>query len=165
MSVGVKMLKQMRHQMEAKGGAPTWAQSVKIALQEEPIQVEADVSAYDTLGVALRGLRVRGDSDAPLEKLAQAIGERVTYLWEPLALIEQDLERERVQMRSAPPLIEDGAIEFYAGDLTRQAVRLTRYRQESGQRRRDRVAITLTHEIFRRLVDDLAGILHTPARE
>lgn len=170
MSVGAKTLEQIRQPIEAEGGGPTQENPLKVTVEEGPARVEAEVSAFDTLGLALRALTVQGDNDAaPLETLAQTISERVTYLWEPLALIERDLEREQVQMRSAPPLVEEKAIEFYEGELMRRdgtpRMRLVRYRQENNETRRKRIPITLTQAAFRRLVDDLSAILGTPATE
>jgi len=170
MSVGTKMLERMRNLIQEGDSTPTQQRPLTVALQEEHTGVEAEVYAFDTLGVSLRGLTVWGDHrDAALEMLAQTISRHVTYLWEPLALIERDLEREEVQMRSAPPLVEDKAIEFYEGWLTRcdgaPRFRLVRYRRQNGESRRTSMHITLTHEVFRRLVDDLASILQAPEPE
>ncbi|MFQ5854799.1 MAG: hypothetical protein ACE5LU_04030 [Anaerolineae bacterium] len=164
MSVGFKILERMRYFIDVEGNTPTQEQPFTVALREGHIGVEAEVIAYDSLGVALHGLTVWGDGrEASLEALAQTISRRVTYLWEPLALIERDLEREQVQMRSAPPLIEDKTVEYYEAMLTRQEgsprIHMARYRQQNGQTRRVRVPITLTHQVFRRLVDDLVTIL------
>jgi hypothetical protein len=160
----------MRHLIQEGDSTPTQQRPLAVALQEEHTRVEAEVYAFDTLGVSLRGLTVWGNHrDAALEVLAQTISRQVTYLWEPLALIERDLEREEVQMRSAPPLVEDQAIEFYEGWLTRRdgapRFHLVRYRRQNGEPRRTSVQFTLTHEVFRRLVDDLASILQAPEPE
>lgn len=170
MTNGAKTLERIRYSVQVEGTTPTYDRPLTVALHEEHTGVEAEVCAYDSLGVALHGLTVWGDNRAAsLETLAKTISERVTYLWEPLALIERDLEREQVQMRSAPPLIEDKAIEFYEGQLTRQAgsprIHMARYRRENGQARRVRVPVILTHAIFRRLVDDLSTILRAPETE
>lgn len=168
MRVGAKMLERMRHLIEKEENTPSPEKMLTVTLREGPIEVKAEVSSYDSLGVALHALTVSGDnSDTALETLAQTISQRITYLWEPLALIERDLEREQAQLRSAPPLIEDKTIEFYEGQLFRQdgslRIHLVRYRQRRGQMRRDRIPILLTHEVFRRLVDSLAGILRSQA--
>jgi hypothetical protein len=170
MSIGVRMLERMQHSFEVEGNLPTQDEPSVVTLGTGSRAVRAEVCAYDSLGVALHTLSVVGDnSDTPLEELAQSISRRVRYLWEPLALIERDLERDQVQMRSVPPLIEDDTIEFYEGLLTRQNgashLHLVRYRQPKGQGRRTRMPITLTHDIFRRLVNDLSAILQTPETE
>lgn len=169
MSIGTKILERMQQQIEVEGVASDQARPTKVALREGPIRVEAEISAYDTLGVAVHALTMWGNNDASLQTLAKTISERVTYLWEPLALIERDLEHQTAQMRSAPPLVEETAIEFYEGELSRQdgtlRMRLVRYRQENGERRRTGETIKLTHEAFRRLVDDMAGILRAPQSE
>lgn len=170
MSVGAKMLDRMSYLSQEGDTPPTHENPLTVALQEEHASVEAEVYAFDRLGVSLRGLTILGDNrDAGLEALAQTINQRVTYLSEPVALVERDLDREEVQMRSAPPLADDRAIEFYEGRLTRQDgsphLHLVRYRQEHGEPRRVGMPITLTHNVFRRLVDDLAAILRAPATD
>ena len=170
MSIGSKMLEQMRQIIASEGNAPSTEHPLAVTLAEEHAGVVAEVRAFDSLALSLNSLTVWGDHrDASLEALAQDISRQVTYLWEPLALIERDLEREEVQMRSAPPLVEEKAIEFYEGRLTRQAgnprLHLVRYRRSNGERRRLSVPITLTHDQFRRLIDDLATILRAPAAE
>lgn len=167
MRVGAKMLERIQHLIESEGNTLPRTKPLTVALREGPIEVKAEVSSHDSLGTALYALTMAGDhSDAPLEMLAQEISERVTYLWEPLALIERDPERGKAQMRSAPPLVEDEIIEFYEAQLSRQdgspRIRFIRYRQANRQARRTRVPITLTHEVFRRLVDDLATTLRAP---
>lgn len=164
MNIGAKMLKQMQHLIDAHADAPAPAKPLDLTLREGPIQVQAQVSAYDTLGVALQTLTIQSHAgSASLEAVARAIHERVTYLWEPLALIERDLEREQAQMRSAPPRVDDAAIEFYEGELSRQngalQLRLLRYRRKNDQTRSEQIPLTLTHAVCRRLTDDVAGIL------
>ena len=164
------MLERVRQVIQEGGNTPTQAKPLTVTLQEGHAGVEAEVFAFDTLGVSLRGLTVSGDNrEASLETLAQTISRHVTYLWEPLALIERDLEREEVQMRSAPPLVEDKTIAFYEGRLTRRdgspRFHLARWRRQNGGPGRARLPIVLTHQVFCRLVDDLAGILRAPEPE
>lgn len=167
MSVGFKTLERVRYFIEVEGNTPTSEQPFAVALRDADSRVEVEVVAYDTLAMALSGLTVWGDNaETSLEELAQSISQRVTYLWEPLALIERDLELEEVQMRSAPPLIDDDAIEFYECRLTRTdgspQAHLVRYRRQNGGGRRVTVPITVTHQVFQRLVDDLTAILRAP---
>ena len=162
------MLERIQHVIELEGITPAEDQPLMVAWRNGQIEVTAEVCAYDGLGVSVHALTVQGDrSDVPLEGLATIISERVTYLWESLALIE--LDREQVQMRSAPPLAEGKTIAFYEGQLTRQAgssrLHLIRCRHQTGEARRTRIPITLTHETFRRLVNDLGTILQMPESE
>lgn len=167
MNVGARTLEQIRHAIQDSGYAPAPDRPLTVALDEEGTRVEAQVLAYDSLGVAVQGLTVWGDNRvASLEALSKTISQRVTYLWEPLALIERDLERDEVQIRSAPPLAEDKTVEFFEGRLTRHdgslRLHLVRLRQADRQARRANVPITVTHQVFRRLVNDLAAILRAP---
>lgn len=164
------MLERMSYLIQEGDTTPTHEKPLTVAVQEEHAGVEAEVYAFDRLGVSLSGLTVWGDNrDVDLEGLARTINQRVTYLSEPVALVERDLERQEVQMRSAPPLAGDRAIEFYEGRLTRQdgspRLHLARYRHEHGEPRRAPVPMTITHQVFQLLVDDLATILQVPQTE
>lgn len=172
MNVGSEMAARMRYFFEVEGNTPAREQPFTIGLCRDDARVEVEVVAYDSLAVALQQLKVWGDpGDASLEKLAATIGERVTYLSEPLALIERDIERRQAQLRSRPPFVRDETIEFYEGQLmgeeggaqdTAVCFQLVRYRQPKGQRHRTRIPMTLTHEVFQHLVADLATILRSP---
>lgn len=167
MSIGTSVLEEIHATIDRRGETPTAAQPLRVRVDATPTAVEVEVRAYDTLAVAVNRLEVWGDSSAALELLAQAISRTVSYLWEPLAMIERDRDLNRVAMRSAPPLVEDDTVEFYHGELTRSAhgvhFDLVRLRQANGERRRTGTPLTLTHATLRRLIDDLAAILRAEA--
>jgi hypothetical protein len=165
MSIGATTLEKIRTAIAVEGGTPIEVYPVDVRITSDSATVEAEVRAYDTLAVALNHLDVQGDSATAPERLAQTISQTVGYLWEPLAMIERDLETGRVEMRSAPPLIKGSDIEFYRGELMPQAegvrLHLIRLRQTDDDRRRTQIPLVLTHATLRRLIDDLAAILGT----
>lgn len=167
MTIGARTLEQIHTAIDVRGETPTAARPLGVNVAANSARVETEVRAYDTLAVALNHLDVWGDSATATVRLAQAISQTISYLWEPLAMIERDLDMDRVEMRSAPPLVEDGDIEFYHGELTRHAegvhFHLVRLRQTDGDRRRTQIPVTLTHATLRRLIDDLATILDIKA--
>ena len=167
MHIGATIVERTRQFIALEGTPLSFEQPLAMGVQEGSVRVEAEVCALDSLGIALRGLTAWGDAQGmALHTLAETIAERITYLPERLAPIERDLERGVVQMRSAPPLVENSSVEYYEITLTRSAdqtrMHLARYRREDGQRRRRSVPIVLTHGLFQRLADDLAALLHTP---
>jgi hypothetical protein len=159
------MLEWMNHFIEVEGNKLAEDNPLSVTFSAGPVEVQAEVSAYDSLAMALNALMVSSArSDLSLEAVAQSIAQRITYLWESLVLIEKDIERDEVLMRSAPPFIEDGAVIFCQARLVREAgctkIHLTRHQQLKGQARRRSFPIMVTHEVFRRLVDDLSTALH-----
>ena len=170
MQVGNQLLGKIQQFIEQEGRKPTPDAPLSVRVQAGTTKVEAQVSAFDSLGVAFRTLEIsRENPQTSLEAIAQTASDRITYLWEPLALLERDLDRERIQLRSSPPYVDSEAIAFYEARLSRQNgrvhVQMTRYRQVKGQKRRAQIPVTLTHEAFQRLVNDLDLALSTSETE
>ncbi len=91
---------------------------------------------------------------ASLQLASQSLCNRVNYLLEPISPIETDADSCIVQMRSSPPQQNDTARNYYELILRRGgSIALYRYEKQPGAIR-SRVAVTLTHEVLGRLVDD-----------
>ncbi|HEX5105303.1 MAG TPA: hypothetical protein VFV87_15895, partial [Pirellulaceae bacterium] len=70
-------------------------------------RIEADLVAVDAIGCSFQTLAHSTDklAGADLEKLkeiSEALTSRLTYLLEPIGLIEADVDRCAVQLRSSP---------------------------------------------------------------
>lgn len=166
MRIGTTLLERTRQVMEMEGLTVSYEQPLAVAIRQNEVRVEAEICALDHLGIAFQGLRLWGNAaHAELDTLAEAIAERVTYLPERLAPIEHDPERGIVQMRSAPPFVENGDVEYFELTLSRNGeetcLHLARHRRPEGRRRREGVTIVLTQQLFQRLVDDLAALLRS----
>ena len=96
-------------------------------------------------------------ADASLDEL-KAISEtltgKLTYLLEPIGVVEADADRCSVQLRSSPPQKGEDGTSYYelmvrrGGDIT-----LSRYSKKSGQLRQI-VPAHVTREVLGRLADD-----------
>ena len=167
MNIGTTLLNKVRNAIDGESQSLIVGQPLVVSIHANSAAIEARVNAFDTLGIALSGLVIQNPiGTSRLDDLARTVCERITYLWEPLMLIEYDLDQRRADMRSAPPFVDDEVISYYEGQLTEQngsaSLKLSRFAKSKHAQRRSEVPLTLTHEAFRRLVDDLHDILQDP---
>lgn len=121
--------------------------------------VEADLVGVDAIGCAFQTLAYTTDKLAAatldeLKAISQTLTAKLTYLLEPIGLVEADSDRCSVQLRSSPPQKNDDGTSYYelmvrkGGDIT-----LSRYSKKSGQLRQI-VPAQVTREVLGRLADD-----------
>ncbi|MCB0195143.1 MAG: hypothetical protein KDJ65_24560, partial [Anaerolineae bacterium] len=128
------------------------------------------VADYDRFSVALRHLEIFNKSttvDADevktyLQQSAEAIVEALTYLEEPLELLELDPAEGIAQIRSNPPLSNADENEVTYWELFLRAtphahVRLTRYHWSADTGDRNIVAYPATFTTLGRIAEDLAN--------
>jgi hypothetical protein len=122
-------------------------------------RVEADLVAVDCIGCAFQtlGLSTSKLADMSLDDLkniSDALISRLTYLLEPIGIVEADADRCSVQMRSNPPKKGEDETSYYelmvrrGGDIT-----LSRYSKKSGQLRQI-IPAQVTREVLTRLAED-----------
>jgi hypothetical protein len=124
-------------------------------------RIECDLSAVDGIGCSLDQFsfhsgRLTGASLEKLKKIGEDLTRRVTYLLEPIAIIEIDAEGITVQLRSAPPSQENGVTSYYELTINQGGLNLRRYESQSGQPRQA-VPAHFTHEALRRLAKDVVA--------
>jgi hypothetical protein len=100
--------------------------------------------------------------NAQLSALADAVIARLSYLEEPLALVEADAGEGQAQLRSSPPLREDGTISYWevaisAGADT--ALSLARYHWSPEMPERESLPYPAASPQLGRLADSLAAAL------
>ena len=122
-------------------------------------RVEADLVAVDAIGCSFQtlGLSTGKLASASLDEL-KAISEtltgKLTYLLEPIGLVEADADRCSIQLRSNPPKKGEDETSYYelmvrrGGDIT-----LSRYSKKTGQLRQI-IPANVTREVLGRLADD-----------
>jgi hypothetical protein len=122
-------------------------------------RVEADLVAVDAIGCSFQTLaystdKLAGASLEDLKRISEALTAKLTYLLEPMGLVEADADRCSVQLRSNPPQKGDDGTTYYelmvrkGGDLT-----LSRYRKQPGVLR-EIITANVTREVLARLADD-----------
>ena len=127
------------------------------------VEVSVDFTAVDTLSCAVSELRIsksalRGATDAELQAWAGEVVRRVTYLLEPLAVLEYDAASQSVLVRSQPPTQTPDAIMYYEAVVGAPGhLSLKRYSAPKSDPGRQTVDLHMTHEVLRRLVEDLAA--------
>ena len=96
---------------------------------------------------------------AKLETIAASLAKRLTYLLEPISLLETDAESVSIQMRSNPPQVGDDGRSYYELLVRRGGeVTLRRYHKAAGQPRQV-IAAHVTREVLARLADDFVGVV------
>jgi hypothetical protein len=122
-------------------------------------RIEADLVAVDAIGCSFQtlGLSTPKLATAGLDEL-KAISEtltgKLTYLLEPIGLVEADADRCSIQLRSNPPKKGEDETSYYelmvrrGGDIT-----LSRYSKKTGQLRQI-IPANVTREVLGRLADD-----------
>ncbi len=134
-----------------------------VTVEDGPSRLTLDLTALDTVGVAFDTLefvatdRTDWSSDA-LRAWGERLAARVTYLLEPLKVIEIDAGGGEVQIRSQAPTVRAQQRGFYEVRLYKQgSLRMERFVYNDATRERQRTACQLTREVVERLADDIAA--------
>jgi hypothetical protein len=97
-------------------------------------------------------------SPQALKDWADRLTKRVTYLMEPLKVIEIDAAGGEVQVRSQSPTPRIDERGYYEMRLFRNgSLRLERFAYDDASRQRRAVPCQLTREVLERLADDVAA--------
>lgn len=144
-----------------------WASSVPqtIAVRDQTVNCELDVTAIDRLSCSLAEIRLGGPflaqaSYAQLQDWARNFSRKITYLLEELGPLEFDPQSGQVLVRSLKPdTLPDGTayfevlLELQTGTM----FSMRRYRYIKGQPGRDDIEMHLTIEVLCKLLDDLVA--------
>ncbi len=95
-----------------------------------------------------------------LNKQADAIQKRITFLLEDFKLIEMDTRNKRAQLRSYPPYTEENSKYYYEIVLDEGSkLHFQRYEYSMDKKRYEKITSNLTVETFERLINELVDIL------
>jgi hypothetical protein len=137
-----------------------------LQVDAEAGRIEADLLAVDAIGCAFQtlGLSTGKLADAALDDLksiSEALTGKLTYLLEPIGVVEADADRCSIQLRSSPPQKGEDETSYYelmvrrGGDIT-----LSRYSKKPGQLRQI-VPAHVTREVLGRLADDFLAAVES----
>jgi hypothetical protein len=142
---------------------------VGVPLEEHNLGVTLTLQGYDRHSVVLRQLEVNSvhsvngsDKVKNLRAYAERIIERLSYLEEPLALLELDAVDGIAQLRSSPPEAEEEQSTYWEIIVRvdpHLKVNLVRYRWTAGQPEREPVVYPATFATLGRIAQDLAYCL------
>jgi hypothetical protein len=143
--------------------APAVDRPGRMDVTEGPHRVEMTIREAGPVGLALdqltytRSDRPEWTTDA-LRAWGDRLSARLTYLLEPLVVLEVDAEAGEVELRSARPSKREGARSYYQVGLRKEGrLDFQRFRFEEADRSRHPVPCQFTREVLERLVDDLAA--------
>jgi hypothetical protein len=159
MNASNRLSKLLDDALTAARGAHEPALAKEIAL-EGGERLMLSLSAVDAFAclveeIVLRTPKLAGASSERLREIGEKLSSKLTYLLEPIRLIETDGEAGQAQLRSSPPHKNDGVAAWYEILVRRGGeIELCRFRREAGQGRQ-RVAAQLTREVVTRLCEDL----------
>ena len=128
-------------------------------------RLTAAIQAVDRLACVVDALELSSDKLAhqsldELKDRSHRLCAKLSYLLEPIALIESDADTCTTQLRSNPPAKEDDQTFYYEILMRRGGViSLHRYQKQPGDVRQN-VPATLTHEVLVRLADDFVLALN-----
>lgn len=125
-------------------------------------RLTSTINAVDRLACSFESLELESNHLAnksidDLKQISNQLCAKLSYLLEPIALIESDVDTCTTQLRSNPPLKEDDQT-FYYEILVRRggSIAFCRFQKQPGNVRQT-VPATLTHEVLARLADDLVN--------
>ncbi|NOZ05871.1 MAG: hypothetical protein GXP41_05905 [Chloroflexi bacterium] len=138
----------------------------------EGLGVQMDIRNQGPVGCSFTRLVVWANHALPVDlgRLGEETVSRVTYLLEPLRLVEVAPRLGYAQIRSTRPSVRNGRREYYEAVSNQLAsghcvLTLARYRMVKGNRQRTAVPINLTWEALERLLEDLSlafrNVAHT----
>ncbi|MGE0609574.1 MAG: hypothetical protein AB7O62_20960 [Pirellulales bacterium] len=143
---------------------PAGAAPHTMRASDGPRVLRCELAALDTLGCEFTWLSVATDglaaaSPLQLQKISDALSQRLTYLLEPISPIEVDSERCVVQMRSNPPQKNESGSSYYELLVRRGGeISLCRFEKAPGQQRQV-VPAQVTREVLLRIIGDLEAVL------
>lgn len=127
-------------------------------------RIEADLLAVDAIGCSFQTLaytteKLASASLDELKEISTKLTSRLTYLLEPIGLVEVDRDRAAVQLRSSPPQKGDDGTSYYELMVRRGGdVSLNRYQKKPGQMRQI-VPANITREVLQRLAEDFVAVV------
>jgi hypothetical protein len=134
-----------------------------VTVEDSPNRLTLHITALDTIGVACTALEFvttsRSDwSSDSLKEWGTRLAARVTYLMEPLKVVEIDTQGGELQIRSQSPTPRAEQRGYYEIRLFRQGnLRMERFALDETTRQRRPTSCQLTREVLERLADDIAA--------
>jgi len=133
-----------------------------LQVDSEAGRIEADLVAVEPIGCTFQTLglstgKLANSTLDELKAISEDLTSKLTYLLEPIGLVEADADRCSIQLRSNPPQKGEDETSYYelmvrrGGDIT-----LSRYSKKTGQLRQI-VPAHVTREVLGRLADDFLG--------
>ena len=134
-----------------------------LSIDDAPRRLTLDLTSASPVGVAFNTLDfAAGDgatrSTDDLKRWGDRLAARLTYLMEPLVVLEVDVVGGEIELRSQSPSARDTLRSFYEVTLRRDgSLHLRRVAFDATDRCRRPIPCQLTREALDRLADDLVA--------
>jgi hypothetical protein len=134
-----------------------------VTVEESPNRLTLHLTALDTVGLGFTALEFATTSrpewaSEALKGWGERLSSRVTYLMEPLKVLEIDARGGEVQIRSQSPTPRAEQRGYYEMRLFRNgSLRMERFVFDGATRQRRQTPCQLTIEVLERLADDIAA--------
>jgi hypothetical protein len=132
-----------------------------VTAADGPHRLTLQLNAASQVGVAFESLEFADEAAAgrtvqSLRAWGDRLAARLTYLMEPLVVLEVDAEAGEAELRSKSPSTREGVRSYYEVRLRRAGtLELRRVAFDAEDRSRRTVPCQLTREALERLADDL----------
>jgi hypothetical protein len=136
-----------------------------LVIEDDAHHLVLHLTASGPVGLAFGSLDFKMEAGrdwapASLKAWGDRIAARVTYLMEPLVVLEQDSLAGEVEIRSHAPTTRGDDRAFYTIRIgTGGSLRLARAAFDEATRRRRPVDCMMTREVLERLVDDFIACI------
>jgi hypothetical protein len=144
------------HQMQKESAG----QAKELLAADGDLQVRVKLADSDRLGFLLEKLEMKGRNGHELKLDPVRIEKEVTYLGEPLRIVELEKFIGRAIIRSYPPRMENGTVSFFEMTIDRsEGLSFTRLCYDRGQSKRYPVPASFSRETLERLLSDLVSLV------
>lgn len=156
MSAGRMMVEEVR-KIAILGGRVSGSVHVDFA----PLRLVAEVVLADQLSCLVSEISVRATdgqvySTDELRVKGDDLCHRLSYLLEPIRVLEVDAMGGEVQARSQPPDRQPDRIRYYELRFaTPSTLKLQRFEKQVGPNQRHQIPLQLTYELLEKLMNDL----------
>lgn len=135
-------------------------QTGEILAVDGDLQVRVQMADWDRLGCLLEKLEMKCTNGHSLKLDPVRIEKEMTYLGEPLRIIELEKYFGKAILRSFPPRMENGTVSFFEMVLNdAEGLSLTRLAYDRSLGKRSPIPVPFTRETLERLLRDLVYLV------
>ena len=146
------IMNQLQNGPDGQGG--------EISATDGDLQVRVKLADWDRLGCLVERVEMKCSNGHQLKLDPARVEKEVTYLGEPLRIVELEKSFSRAIIRSYPPRMENGTVSFFEMTLDRsEGFSLTRLSYDRTQGKRSRVPASFTRDTLERLLSDLVSFI------
>jgi len=133
-------------------------QAGEFLASEGEVQVSVKMADSDRLGCLLEKVEMKGNGGHPLILDPIRVENEVTYLGEPLKIVEMEKSRGKALLRSFPPRRENGTVFFFELVIDpSEGLTLHRYAYDRILGTRSLTPVPMTRDTLERFLADLVS--------